>query len=394
MFHVPTKIHYGSGVIQEIKEYHLKSLCVIADPFLLENQIFQNGLDIIEKEGISYEIFSDIIPDAPLEKIVEGVARLEENGHEAILAIGGGSALDTAKSIGFFHDIIYSQKGKVMVFAVPTTSGTGSEVSSYVVIKDSKEGIKYPLRDERLIPDVALLDTDFVMTMPKQITIDTGFDTLTHALEALVSNKSNKFSDVFAKEAIKNVVEFLPKVVEKNTRRNREKLHIAACMAGISFDQSGLGINHSLAHIIGARFGIPHGRANAILLPYVMKYNFEHMEDKKYLEVADYFEVEGFSKDIIFKNMIKHLIKMRNTLGIPNSLEKAGVNEKEFMNMLDEISAIAFQDGCTLTNPVEVTIEELKEILIQAYFGNRKGSKMMRSFVNHNVIANPSQGII
>lgn len=395
MFHVPTKIHYGAGSIQDIRDYNLTSLCVIADPFLLENEVFQDAIKMIEDEGISYEIFSDIVPDAPLEKVVEGVTRLEENEHQAILAIGGGSTLDTAKAIGFFHGVIYKKPEKVMVFAVPTTSGTGSEVTSYVVIKDTKTGVKYPIRDEKLAPDVAILDTNFVMSMPPKITVDTGFDALTHAMEAYVSKNANHFTDVLARDAVKNVCTWLPKVLDmEDPEYARERLHVAACTAGIAFDQAGVGINHSLAHIVGARFGIPHGRANAILLPYVTAYNFNHMKEKKYLDLAEMFGAQGFSEEIKFRNMLKALIRARNKLGVPHSFRDAGVDEEEFKKQLEELAKIAYKDGCTSTNPVLPEISDLEMILCNAYYGDDPLQAPKKFRTSHTVIGRPSPGII
>lgn len=369
MFNVPTKIHYGAGALKHIGDYGLKSLCIIADPFLLKTDVFLKGLDLIKQLNIEYEIFSDIVPDAPLEKITEGVGRLEENSHEAILAIGGGSALDTAKAIGFFHGKIYPRMNRVKVFCVPTTSGTGSEVTSYAVVKDTKTGIKYPLSDEGLLPDVAILDTDFVKSMPRSVTVDTGMDALTHGIEGYLAKGADCFTDLFAKEAIRRVWGNLPKAAKDPDEQTRENLHVAACMAGIAFERAGLGINHSLAHIVGARFHLPHGRANAILLPYVMAYHYEHGQKARYAELAEFLGCSGFSEDLKCRNFIRDVVKLKEELGVPVSFEKAGVDKDEFFKELEEMAEIAEKDTCTTTNPIPVPPKDLQEILTKVYYG-------------------------
>ena len=273
------------------------------------------------------------------------------------------------------------QKAKLV--AIPTTSGTGSEVTSFAVITDKKKNIKYPLADYELTPDIAIIDPDLVMSLPKKITADTGMDVLTHAIEAYVSNMASDYTDGLAEKAAELVYEFLPIAYEDGTNRvAREKMHNASTIAGMAFTNAFLGINHSIAHKLGGEFHIAHGRANAILLPYVIRYNsteptkfvsfpkYEYfIANEKYAKLAKRMGLKANTTEEGVNSLIKAIQDLNKKLGIPSSLKEEGLNEKEFLEKLDELSEKAFEDQCTTANPRLPLVTEIKQILLDSYYG-------------------------
>ena len=268
--------------------------------------------------------------------------------------------------------------------AIPTTSGTGSEVTSFAVITDKKKNIKYPLADYELTPDIAIVDPDLVMSLPKKMTADTGMDVLTHGIEAYVSNMASDFTDGLAEKAIELVFENLVTAYNDGTNKiAREKMHNASTIAGMAFTNAFLGVNHSLAHKLGGEYHIPHGRANAIILPYVIAYNsqkptkfvsfpkYEYfIADKKYAKISERLGLPSSTTEEAIKSLIKAIQKMLVDLEMPTSLKDCGIDEKEFMANLDELADRAFEDQCTTANPRLPLVQELKQILIDAYYGN------------------------
>ncbi len=275
---------------------------------------------------------------------------------------------------------------KAKLVAIPTTSGTGSEVTSFAVITDKKKNIKYPLADYELTPDIAIIDPDLVMSLPKKITADTGMDVLTHAIESYVSNMASDYTDGLAEKAIEIVFNYLPIAYEDGSNRlAREKMHNASCIAGMAFTNAFLGINHSLAHKLGGEFHIAHGRANAILLPYVIKYNstkptkfvsfpkYEYfIADEKYANIAKRLGLKSSNTKEGVNSLINAIKDMNKKLEIPSNLKDEGINEKEFLEKLDMLAEKAFEDQCTTANPRLPLVAELKEILINAYYGKEE----------------------
>ena len=275
---------------------------------------------------------------------------------------------------------------KAKLVAIPTTSGTGSEVTSFAVITDKKKNIKYPLADYELTPDIAIIDPDLVMSLPKKITADTGMDVLTHAIESYVSNMASDYTDGLAEKAIEIVFNYLPTAYEDGGNRlAREKMHNASCIAGMAFTNAFLGINHSLAHKLGGEFHIAHGRANAILLPYVIKYNstkptkfvsfpkYEYfIADEKYANIAKRLGLKSSNTKEGVNSLINAIKDMNKKLEIPSNLKDEGINEKEFLEKLDMLAEKAFEDQCTTANPRLPLVAELKEILINAYYGKEE----------------------
>ena len=273
---------------------------------------------------------------------------------------------------------------KAQLVAIPTTSGTGSEVTSFAVISDKKNNMKYPLADYELTPNIAIIDPQFVMSLPKSATADTGLDVLTHALEAYVSVMASDYTDGLAMKAIQLVFKYLPRAYKNGAEdaEAREKMHNASCMAGMAFTNAFLGINHSLAHKLGAEFHIPHGRINAILLPYVIKYNsskptkfvsfpkYEYfIADQKYYELAKKLGLKADNVEEGVNSLIEKIKQMNEHLGIPKSIKDAGIDEKEFLAKVDMLADRAFEDQCTTANPRLPLVSELKQIMLDCYYG-------------------------
>ncbi|KGJ50529.1 MULTISPECIES: 1-propanol dehydrogenase PduQ [Paraclostridium] len=357
-FEIKTKISCGIGALESLKDIKNKKIFIITDPFMIESKTIDKIL--INLEGNDCNIFSEIVPDPPIEIVVKGMEKIKDYSPDIIIALGGGSAIDAAKAIMDFSKQIF-KINEIEFIAIPTTSGTGSEVTSFSVITDAQKGTKYPLVSADLIPNKAILDPELVKTVPNFITADTGMDVLTHAIEAYVSTDSNDFSDALAEKAIKLVHEYLIDAYKDGSNLEaREKMHNASCMAGLAFNQASLGLNHGIAHIVGAKFHIPHGRTNSILLPYVIEYNANisgynnaSYSDtaKKYAQIAKMLGLESSNVRLGVKNLVNEIKKMQKSMNMPMKLTDCKVNKVDVENLLPEIAQLALKDGCTKTNP-------------------------------------------
>ena len=357
-FEIKTKISCGIGALKSLKDITNKKIFIITDPFMIESKTIDKIL--INLEGNDCNIFSEIVPDPPIEIVVKGMEKIKDYSPDIIIALGGGSAIDAAKAIMDFSKQIF-KINEIEFIAIPTTSGTGSEVTSFSVITDAQKGTKYPLVSADLIPNKAILDPELVKTVPNFITADTGMDVLTHAIEAYVSTDSNDFSDALAEKAIKLVHEYLIDAYKDGSNLEaREKMHNASCMAGLAFNQASLGLNHGIAHIVGAKFHIPHGRTNSILLPYVIEYNANisgynnaSYSDtaKKYAQIAKMLGLESSNVRLGVKNLVNEIKKMQKSMNMPMKLTDCKVNKVDVENLLPEIAQLALKDGCTKTNP-------------------------------------------
>ena len=351
------------------------------------------------------EIYSDIEPDPDVETVMRGVKAMNAFKPDAIIALGGGSVIDAAKCMWLFYEhpdadveglklkfmdirkrtYKFPKLGeKAKMVAIPTTSGTGSEVTSFAVITDKTINKKYPLADYELTPDVAIIDPDLVMSLPQRITADTGMDVLTHAIEAYVSNMASDYTDGLAEKAVELVFKNLRTAYNNGSDRTaREKMHNASTIAGMAFTNAFLGINHSLAHKIGGEFHLAHGRINAILLPYVIKYNaskptkfvsfpkYEYfIADQKYADLSRRMGFPAYTNEEGVNSLIEEIKKLNADLGIPASFKEQGVNEQEWLEKVDMLADRAFEDQCTPANPRLPLVEELKQILIDSYYGN------------------------
>jgi len=372
-FYLPTKILIGENALGEIINAK-KRVFVVTDRFMYESGRVSYVTDIVRETAGESEIFYDVTPDPDISIISSGVEKILDFKPDIIIALGGGSPIDAAKAIMYFA----SRQGNMNechFVAIPTTSGTGSEVSRFAVISDKEKEIKYPLIDDKLLPDIAVLDPSLVASLPPAVTADTGIDVWTHAIEAFISTGRTDFSDAMAEKAIKLVYRYLLKTYrEPDNLKYRQRMHNASCLAGAAFSNAGLGINHSMAHALGAKFHIPHGRANGILIPYVMSFNAGCTSKltqtaTRYAKISRLLNLETASTRQSALNLIRTARHFIEELGMPSSIKAAGIGETEFENALDELAEAAYADRCTATNPEPVSKEDIIEIFRKAWSG-------------------------
>ena len=407
-FKVPEKIYFEAGSISYLEKMpDITRAFIVTDESMVKLGYVDKILYHLRKRNdyVHSAIFSDVEPDPSFETIKRGVEEINSFKPDVIIALGGGSSIDAAKGMWLFYEQpnadIEGMKLKFMdirkrtykfpklglkskMVAIPTTSGTGSEVTSFAVISDREKNMKYPLADYELTPDVAIIDPDLVISLPKSITADTGMDVLTHALEAYVSNMASDYTDGLAEKAVELIFNYLQEAYEHGDNRlAREKVHNASCIAGMAFTNAFLGLNHSIAHKLGAEFHIAHGKANAIILPYVIKYNstkptkfvsfpkYEYfIADEKYACIAKKLGLPSGTTEEAVNSLIRKVQELNRNLGEPASLKEAGIDEKEFLAKVDDLADKAFSDQCTTANPRVPLVPEIKQILLDAYYGN------------------------
>lgn len=372
-FSISTDIYFGKEALNKLNEISNKMVLIICDKFIETSGMVNKIKERLNK--CSVFIFSDIMPDPSVEIVAYGVQKLKDCNADIIIALGGGSSIDGAKAIREFYKNLYKESNKYIEFyAIPTTSGTGSEVTEYAVITNKSENLKYPLTDKSLLPDVAILDAELVKSVPKSITADTGMDVITHAIEAYVSRNATDFSDALAEKSLSLAFNYLQLAyVNGEDLVAREKLHNASCLAGMAFNLAGLGITHSLAHAIGGRLHIPHGKANAIILPYVMEFNANidsnfyikeyDLAAKKYQKLAKLLEINANSTIIGVKNLIRNIVRLQKNLNIPLSLNELKVESSLIKESREEIINAALNDICTKSNPRDTSKEDLENLL-------------------------------
>lgn len=375
-FKIKPVVYFDTDSIKYLNNLKEKKSLIITDPFMVKAGFINKVTDIFKNNNVEYKVFSGIRPDPPVEVVAEGVKEMISFTPDVIVALGGGSSIDATKSIlAFTMKILKNNESgykRPLFIAIPTTSGTGSEVTSFSIITTGNK--KVSLIDENLIPDVAILDASFVKTVPGRITADTGIDVLTHGIEAYVSNKASDFSDALAEKSMKIVIKYLPEVYKNGDNvEAREKLHNASCMAGMAFTNASLGINHSMAHILGGTFHIPHGRANAILLPYVIRYNanLESGEcSRTALRYRDISKFLGLPSSTVKEGVISLICAVNVILGLtntPKNLKEAGIDRQEFVSKLELMAEVALEDRCTPTSPRIPSKEELITLFKEAY---------------------------
>ena len=321
-------------------------------------------------------VFDGVVPDPPIEVITAGVQALQACGAESVIAVGGGSTIDAAKAIrAVAKEALHIETDRMECFAIPTTSGTGSEVTDYAVITDRAKGIKYPLDSQALRPPVAILDPTLTVSAPANVTADAGMDVLTHALEAYVSVRANDFSDALCEKAVSLVFRFLPMAYQDGgDLLAREKMHNASCMAGLAFNSAGLGVNHGMAHAIGGKLHIAHGRINAMLLPKVLAFNADlgcvkggeyALAAKKYRRIAKVLDLPASGVRLGVNNLIREVERLNRTLKIPATLKEMGKDLSEVKLLREEIVSAALADATTVSNPRSVTAEQAGTLLSQ-----------------------------
>lgn len=371
-FKIKTEVRFSTNALDTLLEFKNVNAVVITDDFMLKSGAADK---VCEKLSgcTKIDIFSEVIPDPPISLITKGFKFLSDCDADIVVALGGGSSIDAAKSMVLMAKRIKKEKN-IKLIAIPTTSGTGSEVTQFAVITDEEKGLKYPLVDEELLPDLAILVPEFVTTVPPAVTADTGFDVITHAIEAYISTMSNDASDALSEKAITIAFEYLPIAYKYGDNIiAREKMHSASCLAGMAFNEVGLGINHGIAHALGAKFHIPHGRANAMLLPHVIRFNADLRgnfgEDKitqaakRLAETARRLRLPHDNTRIAVRSLIEEINYMLKMMKIPATLGEAGITEQEYNEHKAQIIESALQDTCTATNPRKVTKEDVEEIL-------------------------------
>ena len=410
-FRAPEKVYIKRGclpvALEELKNVmDKKKVFIVTDTFLFENGYTKPITDKLDELGIAHTTFSNVAPDPTLACAIEGTRAMNEFKPDAIIAVGGGSAMDAGKimwvmyehpEVDFldmamrFMDIrkrvyTFPKMGEKAYFiAVPTSAGTGSEVTPFAVITDEKTGTKYPLADYELLPKMAIVDCNMMMNAPKGLTSASGIDAVTHCLEAYASMMATEYTDGLAIESLKNIFKYLPRAYENgaNDPEAREKMANAATMAGMAFANAFLGVCHSMAHKLGAFHHIPHGIANALMIDYVLKFNSTEVPTKmgtfpqydhphtlrRYAEVAEALGLGGANDEESLNNLIKAINELKEKIGIKKTIKDYGIDEKDFLDRLDEMSEQAFDDQCTGANPRYPLISEIKEMYLKAYYG-------------------------
>ena len=362
-FDIKTRIYFGDHALDRLAEIPYQKVLVITDPFIAQGDLIELVTGPLRKGNKQFEIFKDVVPDPPIEKISEGVKKMLEYKPDAIVAVGGGSAIDSSKSIREFA-LRVDNYAEVGLIAIPTTSGTGSEVTSFAVVTDPAEKVKYPLVSYSMMPDEAILDAELVKSVPPAITADTGMDVFTHALEACVSINRSDFSNALAEKAIEICGVFLLRAyLDGNDTHARQKMHSASCLAGLAFNTASLGLNHGMAHQLGATFHIPHGRANAMLLPHIIEFNSDinkHSKSrdtylpavKRYATVAQILGLSSYNKIMTVRSLVNWVQFMLKEMDIPLAISQIGtISEEEYLGAIDRMADAALADACTATNP-------------------------------------------
>ena len=409
-FRTPSKVYIKRGALgvalDELKYVLNKQrVFIVTDQFLFNNGYLKPVLDKLNELKITYQVFSDVAPDPTLSCAKLGAKEMMNFKPDAIVAFGGGSAMDAAKIMWVlyehpevdFYDMAmrfvdirkriydFPKMGEKAYFiAVPTSSGTGSEVTPFAVITDDESHIKYPLADYELLPNMAIIDTDLMMSAPKGLTAASGIDALTHALEAIASMLATDYTDSLAKEAIKNIFAYLPRCYTDGQTDfgAREKMANAATMAGMAFANAFLGVCHSMAHKLGAFHNLPHGVANALMIEEVIRFNSSNTPVKmgtfpqythphtieKYADIAKYLGLDGKTNEELVESLIKKINELKSFVGIKNSIKDYVPNEDEFLATLDEMVEQAFDDQCTGANPRYPLMSEIKQMYLNAYY--------------------------
>ena len=418
-FRTPSKIFFKPGclskALEELKTvYDRKRVLVITDKFLYESGFSRKVTDTLDRLGVQTEVFSDVAPDPTLACAEEGANLCKSYKPDAIIALGGGSPMDAAKIMWVLYEhpevdfsdmamdfmdirkrvVTFPKMGsKAMLICVPTTAGTGSEVTPFAIITDQRDGTKYPITDYELLPNMAIIDSDLMLTIPKGLTRASGIDALTHCIEAYASMYATSFTDALAKEAISEIFAYLPRAYKNlgNDPVAREHMAHAATLAGMAFANAFLGIDHSCGHKLGAYHHLPHGVCVSLMLDEVMKFNAGERPTKmgtfpqyqyphtlrRYAEIAEMLGLTGKTDEEKFKKLLKKIDELKSEIELPMTIKEAGVEESKFLTTLDEMSEAAFNDQCTGTNPRYPLISEIKELYLKAYYGEKEYAKKL-----------------
>ncbi|HGS8664740.1 TPA: bifunctional acetaldehyde-CoA/alcohol dehydrogenase [Enterococcus faecalis] len=404
-FKLPPKIFFEKNSLQYLQKMeNVERVMLVCDPGMVQF----GYADIVRKElqkrknDVKIEVFSDVEPNPSTNTVYAGTKMMVDFQPDTVIALGGGSAMDAAKGMWMFYEhpdteffgakqkfldirkrtYKIAKPEKTQFVCIPTTSGTGSEVTPFAVITDSETHVKYPLADYALTPDVAIVDPQFVMSVPASVTADTGMDVLTHAIESYVSVMASDYTRGLSLQAIKLVFDHLENSVKRPDMESREKMHNASTMAGMAFANAFLGICHSIAHKIGGEYGIPHGRTNAILLPHIIRYNakdpskhamfpkYDYFRaDTDYADIAKFLGLKGNTTAELVEALVTAVADLGKSVGIDMNLKAQGVSQETLDTTVDRMAELAYEDQCTTANPKEPLISELKQIILDAYVG-------------------------
>jgi len=418
-FRAPEKVYIKKGclpvALDELRTVRgAKKAFIVTDTFLYENGYTKPITDKLDEMGIAHTTFFDVQPDPTLKNAQDGAKQMAAFKPDTIIALGGGSAMDAAKIMWVLYEhpeadfmdmamrfidirkrvYTFPKMGEKAYFiAVPTSAGTGSEVTPFAVITDSETGVKYPLADYELMPNMAIIDTDFHMSAPKGLTAASGIDAVTHAVEAYAAMLATDYTDGLALQALKNIFKYLPRAYEQGQTdiEAREKMANAATMAGMAFANAFLGVCHSMAHKLGAFHHLPHGVANALMIEEVLRFNASEAPAKmgtfsqydhphtlaRYAEIADYLGLGGKTDTEKLENLIKAINDLKATVGIKDTIKDYGVDEADFLARLDDMVEQAFDDQCTGANPRYPLMSEIKQMYLNAYYGKHFTEKEM-----------------
>ena len=410
-FRTPEKVYFKKGsmpvALDELGTVmHKKKAFIVTDSFLYKNGYVKPIEDKLDEMGIQHTCFFEVAPDPTLQCARKGVDQMRQFEPDTIIALGGGSAMDAGKIMWIMYEhpeanfedmamdfmdirkrvFTFPKMGEKAYFiAIPTSSGTGSEVTPFAIITDADTGVKWPIADYALLPNMAIVDVDNMMTQPKGLTSASGIDVMTHAIEAYVSIMASDYTDGLALKAVKAVFDYLPSAYENgaNDPKAREEMANASCMAGMAFANAFLGVNHSMAHKLGAFHHLPHGVANAVILTEVMRYNAAEVPTKmgtfsqyqyphalaRYAELGRFAGCTGKDDKEVFENFIAKLEELKEKIGIKKTIKDYGIDEKYFLDTLDEMSEQAFNDQCTGANPRYPLIQEIKDLYLKCYYG-------------------------
>lgn len=384
-FTVPRDIYYGPGTLDTLKTLRGKRAIIVVGGGSMKKQGFlDKTADYLREAGMEVSLFENVEPDPSVETVLKGAEAMRDFEPDWIVSIGGGSPIDAAKAMWAFYeypdtsfeDLITpfnfpELRTKAKFVAIPSTSGTATEVTAFSVITDYEKGIKYPLADFNITPDIAIVDPEVAEAMPKHLVAHTGMDALTHAFEAYVSSLNSPFTDPLALKAIDMVVDNIPSAY-KGDRESREQMHYAQCLAGMAFSNALLGIVHSIAHKTGAAFTgdhIPHGEANAMYLPYVIQFNRKEAEGR-YADIADFIGIDGKDDKEKVDKLIDLIRQYGKDMEIPANMKEWGVPEDEFKEKVRSIAVEAVGDACTGSNPRSIDADQMVKLLECIYYGD------------------------
>lgn len=383
-FTIPRNIFYGPGSMKELANIRgIHRAFIVTDNMMPQLGVLKKLEDILTGAGLATYAYTKVENDPSIETVMDGAKQMLEFEPDFIVALGGGSCIDAAKGMWIFYEHpeltfadlaasterIPQLRKKAQLAAIPSTSGTGSEVTSFAVISDHKAKVKYPIVDYAITPDIAVLDEEITATMPAKLVAYTGLDALCHGIEAYVAKKRSNFTNPLAIHAITIIFGYLESSFDGNLD-SRGEMHIAQCMAGMAFTNAELGITHSIAHSIGGVFGLPHGLCNAILMPYVIKYNCRNRAAMRhYANIARRLGLEGLREMNLVNSLIRAINDIEDYMNIPKNFYDAGISEYRFMSEKESIAQNAFKDKCTSSNPREASVDDLLHIIECAYYG-------------------------